>query len=176
MPAKDDRPQAGWPFLQGRARMKSRRCVSTRGCHPKGNCELEQRWLGRNGPSQHGCAARQNSHSRTVKFLSRKSQCIRESGSLPVKGQVMLAERYPTTIRCVGPNSPHLQLALGSCCKDECHESHLVETDVMSAEVRCVVERWNVVQFGSLITLQRLDSRCSDQRAQTILATIRIAR
>ena len=92
------------------------------------------------------------------------------------KGKSCLLREYPTTIRCVAPNSPHLQLALGSCCKDECHESHLVETDVTSAEVRCVVERWNVVQFGSLITLQRLDSRCSDQRAQTILATIRIAR
>ena len=80
----------------------------------------------------------------------------------------MLAERYPTTIRCVSPSSRHLQLALGSCCKDECHESHLVEMDVMSAGVRCIVERWNMVQFGSLITLQRLDCRCSDQRAQTI--------
>ena len=85
----------------------------------------------------------------------------------------MLAERYPTTTRCVAPSSRHLQLALGSYCS---HESHLVETDVMSAEIRCLVERWNVVQFGSPITLQRLDSRCSDQRAQTVLAIIRIAR
>ena len=65
MPAKDDRPQARWPFLQGRARMKPWRCVSNRGCYPKGNCKLEQRWLGRNGPSQHGGAERQNSHSRS---------------------------------------------------------------------------------------------------------------